>query len=78
MQTLNRSYYSGLDLLKFIMAIMIVAAHCDLFKELGLAYNLAVLLWKIAVPTFFTVSAFLFYDKLYLSGGGEKILSSIA
>ena len=60
----QRSYWPGLDILKLVLAIFIVAAHCRLFEE-----NLVVKEWfdrlsSIAVPLFFGISSFLFTKKL--------------
>lgn len=57
-------YYAGLDLLKFILAIMIIAAHCSLFGEFADIKVLADRLFSIAVPLFFAMSAFFFVKKI--------------
>ena len=55
----------GFDLLKIILAVLIIAAHTKLFEE----YNtLAVIrgnIASIAVPTFMAISAYLFWGKVY-------------
>ena len=59
-----KEYYAGLDLLKFILAIMIIAAHCSLFEEFADVKVLAERLFSIAVPLFFAMSAFFFVRKI--------------
>lgn len=61
-------YYPGLDILKFIMAIMIVAAHTKLLEECEGIHVFLTHLFDMAVPTFFSISAFLFYEKMYEDG----------
>ncbi len=60
----TKKYYAGLDLLKFILAIMIIAAHCSLFEEFTNVKVLADRLFSIAVPLFFAMSAFFFVRKI--------------
>lgn len=62
--TVNKTYFAGLDLLKFILAIMIIAAHCSLFEEFTDVKVLADRLFSIAVPLFFAMSAFFFIRKI--------------
>ena len=62
--TARKTYFPGLDLLKFILAIMIVAAHCRLFEEFTDLKVLADRLFSIAVPLFFAMSAFFFVRKI--------------
>lgn len=57
------SHLPGLDLLKFSMAIVIVALHSRLFKEVPSLLALVNPLYVAAVPVFFTVSAYLFFSK---------------
>lgn len=61
-------YYPGLDILKFIMAVMIVAAHTRFLEECNGLYVFLTHLFDMAVPTFFSISAFLFYGKMYEDG----------
>lgn len=60
----RKTYFPGLDLLKFILAVMIIAAHCSLFEEFDDLKELADRLFSIAVPLFFAMSAFLFVKKI--------------
>ena len=57
-------YIPGLDILKYIMALLIVAGHCNLFLEWSNVYEAFTHVTEIAVPTFFAISAFLFFSKL--------------
>ena len=59
-----KKYYSGLDFLKFLLAIFIVAAHTKLFQEYPLTKVLLDRLISIAVPLFFSISAFFFTRKI--------------
>lgn len=60
----RKTYFPGLDLLKFILAVMIIAAHCQLFEEFADVKVLADRLFSIAVPLFFAMSAFFFIRKI--------------
>lgn len=60
----GRKYYKGYDVLKFIMAILIVAAHTRLFIEIPELHYYFGILCSCAIPTFFAVSSFLFVKKL--------------
>lgn len=62
--TLNKTYFAGLDLLKFILAVMIIGAHCRLFEEFPDVKTLFDRLFSIAVPLFFAMSAFFFIRKI--------------
>ena len=76
----RKTYFPGLDLLKFILAIMIIAAHCRLFEEFSDVKVLADRLFSIAVPLFFAMSAFFFVrkiDSLDESGKRKQISKTI-
>lgn len=61
----NRVYYPGFDVVKMILAILIVAAHCHFLEETGaLLYGVAGGIEAFAIPSFFAISAFLFYGKV--------------
>ena len=63
--TRHSTYYPGLDILKFALAVMIVALHCELFVELPREhYQMVQIVWTYAVPTFFAISAFLFTGRI--------------
>ncbi len=59
----TKNYFSGLDILKFILAILIVAGHTSFGLEFRI-YPLLGIIESIAVPCFFMISAFLFFNKL--------------
>ena len=63
----NFSYIPGLDILKYVMALLIVAGHCNLFEEWTDFYYAFAHVTEIAVPTFFAISAYLFFRKLEAS-----------
>ena len=46
-------YYLGLDLVKFVMAILIVVIHTSLFIESPRMYPIICIIDGFAVPTFF-------------------------
>lgn len=60
----NIPYFPGLDILKYVMALLIVAGHCSLFVEYPVFYDAFAHVTEIAVPTFFAISAYLFFSKL--------------
>ena len=64
MEITNKQYLSGLDIWKFIMAVLIVAAHCQFLEETTV-YGYMEKLESIAVPCFFAISAFLFFRRIY-------------
>ena len=59
-----QTYYPGLDLLKFILAIFIIAAHTQLFEEIPTLHQFISPFEGSAVPTFFAISAYLFYNRI--------------
>lgn len=59
-----REYHPGLDILKFIMALFIIGSHTSLLCEFEVVHTFLLHVFDIAVPTFFTISAFLFYNKI--------------
>lgn len=62
----TKNNYSSLDLLKFIMAIIVIAIHTHPFENYlnGRLADIYSTIIKIAVPIFFTISGFLFQKKL--------------
>lgn len=58
------TYYPGLDLLKFILAILIIATHTQLFEEIPILHQLIAPIKESAVPTFFAISAYLFVQRI--------------
>lgn len=55
----------GFDLLKIIMAILIVAAHTHLFEEYNVLATIRGNIASIAVPTFMAISAYFFFKKIF-------------
>ena len=72
-------YYKTLDVLKYVLAILIVSVHCNLFEENVLLHNFYLHVVECAVPTFFCISAFLFFRKIIdnPNEGKMKFLHSI-
>ncbi|MBO4821136.1 MAG: acyltransferase family protein [Prevotella sp.] len=64
----------GVDLLKFILSIMIIAAHTNLLGEYGTLAKFREILTSIAVPMFFAISSFFFYRKIESTSKGESPL----
>lgn len=62
----NKQIYYGLDFLKFLMALLIIATHSQLFVEYNNIYHAATIIYSLAVPTFFSISTH-FYAKKLLS-----------
>ncbi len=62
----------GFDLLKFILAILIIAGHTSLFEEFSSLSLFRENISSIAVPTFMAISAFLFFKKIYSKEEGEE------
>ncbi|SDX94687.1 acyltransferase family protein [Paenibacillus sp. CF384] len=63
---MSKPNFGGLDWLKFIVAIMVVANHTGPFLSYSTTadFVLSNLLTRIAVPVFFMTAGFLFYRKL--------------
>lgn len=57
-------YYPGFDLLKLILAILIIAAHTQLFEEFPIIHQIIGTIEGSAVPTFFAISAYLFFQRI--------------
>ncbi len=55
----------GLDILKFILAIVIISAHCSLFEEFPNLQSIWGSLIGIAIPIFFSISSYLFFNKIF-------------
>ena len=72
-QTATKKTYVGIDLLKFIMALAVVAIHVKPFETSSLLSSIFKPWTSAAVPVFFLISAFLLFNKVErLSGGGQK------
>ena len=63
--TSPKNIIPGLDILKFIMAILIVSGHCSFLEEYPNLYNIWSELTGIAVPIFFAISSYLFFSKVF-------------
>lgn len=61
----------GLDLLKFSMAICVVAIHSRLFRDVPWLHPLVHPLFLTAVPVFFIVSSYLFFSKVARNGNAD-------
>ena len=59
-----KTYYPGLDLLKFILAILIIAAHTQLFEEIPILHQIIDPIEGSGVPTFFAISSYLFFQRI--------------
>lgn len=59
-----KQIYYGFDILKFLMAMLIVATHAQLFVENAQVFNVAKIIYEVAVPTFFAISTYLYSKKL--------------
>lgn len=56
----------GLDVLKFIMSLFVVAIHSEAINEHRLAYEVLSPLIACAVPAFFVISSYLVFRKIRL------------
>lgn len=63
-QTVIRKTIPGLDILKFLLAIMIIALHTELGSYNPSVHWVLTNLFHIAVPCFFAISSFLFFRKI--------------
>lgn len=77
--TKHSSYYPGLDILKFGLAVLLVAAHSKLFVEMPRGvYQMVQIVWTYTVPTFFAISAYLFCGRAESPGALKHTLVRIA
>lgn len=69
----KKEYY-GVDLLKFIMAIFVVAIHTQPFYgvESVIVQRVFNMITSLAVPYFFAVSGFLLFSKIHAPLSNEK------
>lgn len=58
--------YNSIDLMKFIMAILIICIHTDPLKEVMplINYGICQCIARVAVPLFFMTSGFLLFQKM--------------
>lgn len=61
---IKRTVIPGLDILKFIMALLIVAVHSEAVNDIPIVYEVTNPIINSAVPMFFLVSAFLLFRKM--------------
>lgn len=57
-------YIPSLDILKWCMAVLIVATHCQLFVEDSRTYMIYAHFSEVAVPTFFCISSYLLFSRI--------------
>lgn len=72
---IKRKVIPGLDILKFIMALLIVAIHSEAVNDFPIVYEVMNPVIMSAVPMFFVISAFLLFRKIrqsQLSGQQER------
>lgn len=66
--------YIGLDIVKFLMAMIVVSIHTNLFCESQKLKSYLLPWQKIAVPVFFIISSFLFFKKINSMKNGNDLL----
>lgn len=65
MNTLNSKYILGFDILKFLMAVVIISLHTSVAKLFPAPINICALNFQsLAVPIFFVISGLLFFQKI--------------
>lgn len=72
---IKRKVIPGLDILKFLMALLIVAIHSEAVNDFPIVYEVTNPVIMSAVPMFFVISAFLLFRKIrqsQLSGQQER------
>lgn len=65
-----KTIYNGIDLMKFIMAVVIVSIHTEIYTVLGQWY---LVFQDHAVPLFFVFSSFFFFKKMRGAHYGKEI-----
>lgn len=71
---MGKIMYNGIDLMKFIMAIVIVSIHAQLYTVLGQWY---LVFQDHAVPLFFVFSSFFFFKKIRHAGSWKEQWNSL-
>lgn len=61
---IKRKVIPGLDILKFCMALLIVAIHSEAVNSIPIVFEILNPIIQSAVPMFFVVSAFLLFRKM--------------
>ena len=67
---MRKVVYNGIDLMKFVMAIVIVSIHTQLYTPLGRWY---LVFQDHAVPLFYVFSSFFFFKKMRSTSGKERL-----
>ena len=72
----SRRIIKGFDVLKFLMALVVVAIHCGIVNILeGTVWNSLIRsVAALSVPTFFVVSSFLFFKKIRNGKGITQLI----
>ena len=60
----SSSLIPGLDILKFAMALLVVAIHAEAVNDISGVYEVTLPLIGCAVPVFFVISAYLVFRKI--------------
>lgn len=71
-----KKQYNGLDLLKFLMALMVVMIHVKPNIHSEFLSNVFTPFLNIAVPMFFVISSVLLFSKLN-NGGGQSYSNTL-
>lgn len=69
----------AIDLTKFVMSICIIGIHSQIFKNMSLSlYNVIPMgIMRIAVPLFFVISGYYFYQRLQQGKETKNYISSL-
>ena len=67
--------YTAIDIAKYISALLVVYIHTFPLADISADLNMIVLqaVCRIAVPFFFTVSAFLFFRRIDVQAGWHAV-----
>lgn len=60
----SSSLIPGLDILKFVMALLVVAIHAEAVNDISGFYEVTSPMIGCAVPVFFVISAYLVFRKI--------------
>lgn len=74
---MNKTYYSGIDITKFICAIMVVAIHTQPFINFSWLDRGPGIVTRLAVPFFFVCTGFFLFDDIVDSPKIKKYLLRI-
>ena len=76
----ERKEYPGLDIIRFILALLVVAIHYAPFADYSvlLSYGISQYIARLAVPTFFIITGFFVTRSMFANaesaGGGDNTL----